>query len=68
MKKDSEMIQIISTGVEKNKSRLQYLKKENEIIRMYFTASFAARFDEWLRTSTREQRLSECTYVIFFQK
>lgn len=39
MKKDSEMIQIISTGVEKNKSRLQYLKKENEIIRMYFTAS-----------------------------
>ena len=39
MKKDSEMIQIISTDVEKNKSRLQYLKKENEIIRMYFTAS-----------------------------
>lgn len=39
MKKDSEMIQNISTGVEKNKSRLQYLKKENEIIRMYFTAS-----------------------------
>lgn len=67
MKKDSEMIQIISTGVEKNKSRLQYLKKENEIIRMYFTP-LAARFDEWLRTSTREQRLSECTYIIFFQK
>lgn len=67
MKKDSEMIQIISTGVEKNKSRLQYLKKENEIIRMYFTAS--CRTIWWMvRTSTREQRLSECTYIIFFQK
>lgn len=30
MKKDSEMIQIISTGVEKNKGRLQYLKKKTK--------------------------------------